>query len=60
MASACTMLLFLQSLGTTTAKIVSGQATLSNQTSWMYLTKFSYSQGSGNFTLDVKAASVSD
>ena len=60
MATACTLLLALQSLGTATAKIVSGQVTLSNQTSWVYLTKFSYSQGSGNFTLDVKADSVSD
>lgn len=41
------------------AKIVKGEVALHNATQWTYLTKFSYSQGSGNFTLDVKAGKVS-
>ncbi len=36
------------------AKVVSGKVALNNATQWVYLTKFSYSLGSGNFTLDVK------
>lgn len=35
------------------AKVVTGQVALNNATQWAYLTKFSYSLGSGNFTLDV-------
>ena len=57
MASAAILLLSL--METATAKVVTGSVTLNNQTQWAYLTKFSYSLGSGNFTLDVKSSNVS-
>ena len=40
------------------SKVVTGEVALNNGTQWSYLTKFSYSQGSGNFTLDVKPGQV--
>lgn len=50
--------LILQGLGSVTAKIVSGQVALSSGKPWAYLSKFSYSLGTGNFTLEVTEASV--
>jgi hypothetical protein len=46
--------------GSASAKTISGEAMLSNRTgeNWKYLTKFSYGQGTGNFTLDVKPVEV--
>jgi hypothetical protein len=58
-AVASAAILLLNLMKTTTAKVVSGSVTLNNQTQWAYLTKFSYSLGSGNFTLDVKSSNVS-
>lgn len=52
------LLLLALALPGAVAKVVSGQVALNNATQWAYLTKFSYSLGSGNFTLDVKPASV--
>lgn len=49
-------LLLAAALPGAVAKVVTGQVTLNNGTQWAYLTKFSYSLGSGNFTLDVKPA----
>jgi hypothetical protein len=48
-------LLMAASLPGAVSKVVSGRVALNNATQWAYLTKFSYSLGSGNFTLDVKA-----
>ncbi len=56
--SALALLLLLCSPQQATAKIVSGQVVLDGANPWAYLTKFSYSQGSGNFTLDAKAVNA--
>ncbi|TFJ83874.1 hypothetical protein NSK_004971 [Nannochloropsis salina CCMP1776] len=48
---------YFRGLGSVTAKIVSGQVALSSGKPWAYLSKFSYSLGTGNFTLEVTEAS---
>lgn len=51
-------LLLAMALPGALAKVVTGQLALNNNTRWAYLTKFSYSLGSGNFTLDVKPSAT--
>ena len=53
-------LLLASSVQLAAGKVVRGNVVLNNATTWAYLTKFSYSLGSGNFSLDVKASAVRD
>lgn len=46
-------------VGRADAKIMEGTVQLDARTPWAYLTKFSYSRGSGNFTLEVNSLKVS-